>query len=281
VGVSLNEPRDRALAIWSQLNATGAPNFFGPQRFGLRKDNHMLGLALIRGNSEDFVKRFLGDPDDTVDHGGVLTARQVFAKGRLEDALKYWPGHLAQERRALIALINSKGNAHRAVQTVDVKLKQLLVSALQSFLFNEVLTRRLPKLSAVLPGDLMWKHDNGSVFAIGPNVEDAMKEQPRADAHEISPSGPLFGWKMTEAQSIVKVMEDQVIQDHGLSLEAFRGPAGSHGGRRSMRFFPRDFQLNTGTDERGPFLEFAFTLPSGSYATVLLGEIMKEDVVVD
>jgi len=28
-------------------------------------------------------------------------------------------------------------------------------------------------------------------------------------------------------------------------------------------------------------LEFGFTLPSGSYATVLLGEVMKEDVTID
>ena len=43
-------------------------------------------------------------------------------------------------------------------------MKQLLISALQSFLFNEVLMRRLPKFSAILPGDLCWKHDNGAVF---------------------------------------------------------------------------------------------------------------------
>jgi tRNA(Glu) U13 pseudouridine synthase TruD len=28
-------------------------------------------------------------------------------------------------------------------------------------------------------------------------------------------------------------------------------------------------------------LRLAFTLPSGSYATVLLGEVMKEDVTID
>jgi tRNA(Glu) U13 pseudouridine synthase TruD len=30
-----------------------------------------------------------------------------------------------------------------------------------------------------------------------------------------------------------------------------------------------------------PYMTFSFTLPPGSYATVLLGEIMKEDVTID
>ena len=84
-------------------------------------------------------------------------------------------------------------------------------------------------MSTILPGDLCWKHENGSVFKIGENPDDAMKEQPRADAHEISPTGPMFGWKMSEASSIVKVMEDTVLQEFKLSPDSFSGEFGSHG----------------------------------------------------
>ncbi len=280
-GATMDETRKRTEAIIESLSKTGVPNFFGPQRFGLRKDNHLLGLALLTENHKDFADRFLGDPDDSVDHGDVLLARQHYAKGRLDEALAAWPGHLGNERRALSAMVRGKGNPKRASFAVDMKLKQLLVSALQSSLFNQVLMRRLPKMAVLLPGDLCWKHDNGSVFRLGDSPDDAMKEQPRADAHEISPSGPMYGWKMTEASSVVKVMEDEVLSKSGLTLAGFQGPFGSHGARRSMRFFPKDVQIETGTDERGPFLLFEFTLPSGSYATVLLGEVMKEDVLVD
>ena len=271
----------KAEAVWAALDKNGVPNFFGPQRFGMRKDNHLLGLALIRNDYQGFANRFLGDPDNTVDHGDVLTARQLYKNGKLEDALKLWPGHLHNERRALSAIVQGKGNPKRAVYAVDAKLKQLLVSALQSFLFNQVLERRLPKFAAILPGDLCWKHDNGSVFAVGPDPDAAMKEQPRCDAREISPSGPLFGWKMTETQSVVKVMEDSVLKDNDLTLQAFSGPAGSHGGRRSLRFFPKDMKIESGTDPHGPFLRFDFGLTSGSYATVILAEIMKTEAALD
>lgn len=280
-GASMEEPRKLAEAVLEVLNRTGCPNFFGPQRFGLRKDNHLLGLALLTENHKDFTDRFLGDPDSTVDHGDVLEARQLFKKGKFEDALSRWPGHLANERRALAAMVNGKGNPKRASFAVDMKLKQLLVSALQSHLFNQVLIRRLPKMTVLLPGDLCWKHDNGAVFKLGDSPDDAMKEQPRADAHEISPTGPMFGWKMTEAGSLTRMMEDTVLKDSGLTLEGFHGPFGTHGARRALRFFARDTQVETGTDTRGPYMQLAFTLPSGCYATVLLGEIMKEDVTID
>lgn len=280
-GATLDESLARANAIWAVLQAAGVPNFFGPQRFGMRKDNHMLGMALLKDDAQGFMNRFLGDPDESIDHGSIITARYLYAKGKLREALELWPGHLANERRALVALIKSPDNPKKAVFSVDLKLKQLLISALQSHLFNQVLTRRLPQFTHILPGDLCWKHDNGACFAIGPNPDDAMKEQPRADAHEISPSGPLFGHKMTETQSLVKVMEDSVLAENHLSLEAFGGPAGSHGGRRAMRFFPTDFRLLPTRDERGPTLQFDFTLPSGSYATTFLAEFMKAEVNLD
>ena len=280
-GVTLDDTLGKAKAVLDVLMKFGTPNFFGSQRFGMRRDNHLLGLAILKHDAQGFVDRFLGDPDESVDHGQVLRARQAFAKGKHEEALSLWPGHLRDERRALSALINGKGNPKRAVFAVHVELKKLLVSALQSYLFNKVLERRLPKMDTVLPGDFCWKHENGASFKVGPNPEDAAKEQPRADAHEISPTGPLFGDRMSEADSIVKQMENEVLHEVGLKLEDFAGAMGAPGGRRPLRFFPEGLVVVADQDGHGPFLELAFTLPPGSYATVLLGEVMKEDVTID
>jgi tRNA pseudouridine13 synthase len=277
-GVTVDTARQHAEKVWQALGRDGVPNFFGPQRFGMRHDNHLLGLALLTGNYQEFCNRFLGDPDESVDKRDVLVARNFYSQGKLEDALDRWPGHLRHERRALVALIHSKANFRRAAEAVDVKLRQLLVSALQSHLFNEVLTKRLPQMARILPGDMAWKHDNGAAFQVGTTAEDAAREQPRCDAHEISPSGPLFGYKMTQAEGDVGTAQHAVLDTFSLTLESFRGPAGTHGARRAMRFFPQDFLIATGEDERGPFVEFGFMLPSGCYATVLLGEIMKTDV---
>ena len=42
---------------------------------------------------------------------------------------------------------------------------------------------------------------------------------------------------------------------------------------------PKDIQLAAGVDEHGAHITVAFTLPAGSYATVLLRELMKNDSV--
>ena len=47
------------------------------------------------------------------------------------------------------------------------------------------------------------------------------------------------------------------------------------GTRRALRFAIPDAELSAGGDERGEYLELQFTAPTGSYATVVLGEIMK------
>jgi tRNA pseudouridine13 synthase len=281
IGTSLDEPVARAQAVLDALGKTGVPNFFGPQRFGMRHDNHLLGLALLKNDAQGFVDRFLGDPDPSVDHGAVLTARQLYAKKEYDKALELWPGHLRDERRALSALVKSKGNAKRAMFAVHLELKKLLVSALQSHLFNRVLERRLLRMATLLPGDLCWKHDNGAVFALPGDPDAAAKEQPRADAHEISPTGPLFGFRMTEAGSIVGTMEAEVLSEAGLTLQDFGGPMGAPGARRPLRFFPRDIALHADSDDHGPHLRLSFTLPSGTYATTLLAEVMKSDVTID
>ena len=280
-GASLDEPAKKAEAILNALEKTGVPNFFGPQRFGMRRDNHLLGLALLTGDAKGFADRFLGDPDESVDHGGVLAARHSYKNGNLQAALHQWPGHLRDERAALSAMAKGKGNPKRAMFAVNIELKKLLVSALQSYLFNKVLERRLPQMTHVLPGDYCWKHENGAAFLVPGDPDAAAKEQPRADGHEISPTGPLFGFRMSQAESIAGILEAEVLKESGLTLENFGGAMGAPGGRRPLRLFPMDLSLATGEDKHGAFVELVFGLPSGSYATVLLGEVMKEDVTID
>jgi tRNA pseudouridine13 synthase len=279
-GGSVTDSLRRAEEILRRVVKSGVPNFFGPQRFGMRGDNHVLGLALLRGQAKEFFDRWLGDPDPRYDHGSVLQARQHYAKGRLDLALANWPGHLRDERRALSMLAKKPDQYDKAIHGVDATLKRLLVSALQAHLFNLTLEKRLARLDRILPGDLAWLHDNGAVFLVGPTEANAAAEQPRCDANEISPSGPMFGYRMTEPEGEPATMEAAVLSANDLTPESFRRPQAekSKGSRRAMRFFPTDSDLSAGTDQRGPYIQISFSLPPGSFATVLLAEIMKNDV---
>ncbi|HEY8751128.1 MAG TPA: tRNA pseudouridine(13) synthase TruD, partial [Tepidisphaeraceae bacterium] len=49
------------------------------------------------------------------------------------------------------------------------------------------------------------------------------------------------------------------------------------GDRRPLRVQPTDVEIASGVDEHGPHVTVAFTLPAGSFATVMLRELMKTD----
>ena len=68
-----------------------------------------------------------------------------------------------------------------------------------------------------------------------------------------------------------------LLPEHGLKPSDFRreGRLRVKGARRPLRVKPVDVQLEGGVDEHGAHITVAFTLPAGSYATVLMGELMK------
>ena len=53
-----------------------------------------------------------------------------------------------------------------------------------------------------------------------------------------------------------------------------RGP---DGGRRPLRATVRNIAVVSSTDEHGPYVQAAFDLPRGAYATVVMREVMKVD----
>ncbi|MCY2950693.1 MAG: tRNA pseudouridine(13) synthase TruD [Planctomycetota bacterium] len=254
------------------LKTTGLPNYFGEQRFGRRGDNHLLGAALIRGDDPAVLSLLLGSPNSSLDDAQTQGARKAFDRNDLEHAMRLFPRRSGMERRVLARLIKT-GNPSIAVRTVDENLRRLWVSALQSDLFNEIVAHRINSLNRLSDGDLAMKHENGACFL----VESAATEQPRCDSFEISPTGPLVGYRMTLPQGEALGIEQEVMAAHNLKPEDFR-VEGRHkvkGARRPLRIQPKDIELSGGVDEFGQHITVAFTLPPGSFATVLLRELMK------
>ena len=260
------------------LETRGMPNYFGEQRFGRRGDNDLLGAALVAGDNAGVLKLLLGTPNAEVDDSNTLGARGAFDRGDFDRSMKLWPRRSGLERRILARFIKTRKPA-AAVRAVDEKLRRLWVSALQSRVFNDVVARRLQAgtIDRMLDGDLAYKHQNGACFHIEPG--SAAAEQARGDAFEISPTGPLLGFRMTLPRGEPLRIEEEVFAAHGLKATDFRGPAVGRvkGARRPLRVKPADVKLEGGVDEFGAHITVAFTLPAGSFATVLLRELMKNN----
>jgi tRNA pseudouridine13 synthase len=265
-------PLTLAGPILDVLTSRGLPNYFGPQRFGARGDNALIGLAVLRNDYDEAVALLLGRPG-ALDHGDVRKARELFDTGNLEAAAAAWPRYMAMQRRVCRASIKARGDARTAWRAVDHSLRKLYVSAVQSDLFNQVLSKRISTIDRLVAGDIAWKHRNGACF----RVEDAATEQSRCDAFEISPTGPLFGRRMTEASGTQGDLEAEVLAASGLAREQMRAKDGTKldGARRPLRVPLGDLGTEAGEDDRGLYLRLSFTLPPGAYATGVTREICK------
>jgi tRNA pseudouridine13 synthase len=151
-------------------------------------------------------------------------------------------------------------------------LRKLSLSAAQSALFNHYVGERMRAglLRRVLAGDVMAKWPFGGMFV----AQDVPVEQARLEAREIIPAGPMFGKKMFAAAGEAAERERAVLRDSGLSVEAFRGFGKLLSGTRRYTFAYMD-DLIAIVEPEG--VRLTFTLPSGSYATVLLRELMHDD----
>ena len=229
-------------SIMERLATEGVPNRFGVQRFGNRNDSHLIGKALIKSEWETAVHYMLGD--NTSQTGDVARRMQ----------------------REL-----ARKSAEKAVMCIPHRLRKLFLSAYQAYLFNCILEKRAPHLGKLLDGDIAVKHSNGAPFL----VPNANIEQQRADALEISPSGPIFGYKMRLPANDVLMLETAVLRDEGVRHEMFRKVVGIRlpGARRPLRM-PMTCHSVSSDSKLG--IRLSFTLPAGGYATVVLEEVLSE-----
>lgn len=249
------------------LQAKGVPNYFGEQRFGVRRNSHLLGKALLQRNVDEFLAEFLGHPHEH-ELLAAQQARSAFDAGDWRQALKLFPHHLRDERMALNCLIKST-DAQAAIHAIDQRLKRLFVSAFQSDLFNQLLMKRLKTMHVLEIGDIAYLHKKGACFV----VQDRQAEQARADAFEISPSGPLFGTKYLAAQAMPGEREAQILQRANIAPNDFKlSGMNFTGARRPYRVPLEEVSIHW---DQGAVL--SFILPSGGYATTVLREVMKNE----
>jgi tRNA pseudouridine13 synthase len=269
---ALDEAETSARNIMNILCHRGVPNYFGLQRFGYRYDSHLLGAAVIKHNTQEFFDLLLGRPElDTQEE--FIKARKLYETGNFEEAFYAWHPAFRDHRKALKVLMKNDGNMNKTFRAMDKHLLSLLVAAWQSDLFNTVLAKRLPLIDKLLEGDMAYKHENGACF----RVENPDAEQSRCDAFDISPTGPLIGKRMAELAGPAGNIENPILEPIQLTKDDMPRlkKYGATGGRRPLRFQPRNINISTGNDEYGDYLQLQFELPSGCYATVLLREITK------
>ena len=146
--------------------------------------------------------------------------------------------------------------------------KSIYLSAIRSFLFNQVLAERVGNgtWNTIIDGELAMLDGTRSIFPCelpDADIEDRCK---RLDIH---PTGPMPGEGGTQPQGDAAELEQCVIQNWP-ELVGVLVSQRVESSRRALRLFPGDFRWGF----EGSDLELTFELPPGTYATAVLREIL-------
>jgi len=179
--------------------------------------------------------------------------------------------------------LEGKAIVDGSLKIKDKKIREFLVSAYQSFLFNKLLAKRVEisnllnefsskevelilnlepnslkevKLQKnyfkLLEGDLFMHYPFGKIF-----YEDLKIASERFLQKDISPTGLIAGKKVKLSKNVALKFENE----YNKKIDA-------NGSRRYFWIFPQFFDVKY--IEHNAWMELKFFLPKGSYATVLI-----------
>lgn len=181
-------------------------------------------------------------------------------------------GHDNETVELGMKLLAQDEDAIRSVRR-DRFLKRLSLNAVQSAVFNDTLTARLALGEGewkVLRGDVLELVESGGRFV----CEDAVVDQARLDEGELVLTGPMHGPKMRQPEHEAGDFEREVLERRGIDPKAFASFSKlCAGARRAFKVPVADLEADVYAESE---VRLSFSLPSGSYATVLLEQIFDE-----
>jgi tRNA pseudouridine13 synthase len=268
----------------------GVPNFFGHQRFGtIRPITHHVGKALVQGNFREAVMLFLTKPSH-FEHPQSKEARQKLAENEsFREAFRNFPKQLHYEVLMLRHLSENPTDFLGAYKRLPFILQELFVQSFQSFLFNRFLSSRLRQelpLNEAQVGDYVVKVDRSGLpmLETGRSVSEIdLKETSRSLREgSLRLAIPLIGFRQKPSMGVQGEIERQILDQEGISLHDFRIkdlPGISSRGRLRTALTPlRGFSfdlINNDRDGSEQAARVSFLLQRGSYATIVLRELMK------
>ena len=225
------------------------PNYFGPQRFGMKGNNVKVAKFILLKKYENAVYAFLADDEkgfaDFSENGISEAGLARLRKGGYE-----W----------LVAkhLLEHRGDFLGAVKRIPRAIKKLIVQSYQSHLFNLELSERIRlKSLGVFEGER----------ACGFNEYGFIDPETQGNVVTV---GVMPGYN-TKANGIMS----DLLWNEGVGLGDFKfrelPELASEGFERPLLINVKDLKLNR--ESKRNEVSVSFALPKGGYATSFLKEI--------
>jgi tRNA pseudouridine13 synthase len=236
-------------------------NFYGYQRFGSKRAvTHLIGKALLQRNFKKAVNLLLSFTS-TYDSKENTEIREKLADpSNYKTYLDQVPPQMDVERIVLQEMIEHD-DPQKAIHAVPLPLRRFYVQAYQSFLFNHALSAAFDdgeNLFAAQEGDVCY--DSHGI--IGKYVKGL-------DQFLALPFVGYSYYKKTRFDfQISKILQTEEITPKDFFIKEMQ-EISSEGGFRQAAIQCTDYSSKDTTVE--------FTLSRGSFATIILREIMKPE----
>ena len=281
--------------LGNELAKKGFLNYFGLQRFGIyRPNSHIVGRYLLEGNFEKAFDEYISTIYPT-ESKNIQYIRSVLKKtDDLEKAFNAFPKSLYYERVMIKHLMDNPNDYEGCFDLISSNLKNLLISAFQSSIFNKLISLRAKKgisLFTPVKGDTISILDdaNGRITqikyiygALDGQYDEFLEKAMKLNRAVIVI--PIVGYE-TDMNDfpLVETLFEEVIKKEGIDLNIFKSELlyqfEYKGSFRAMTTKPTGFKiLDLKNDEFFPGrkkLKIEFSLIKGTYATMFLREFMK------
>lgn len=154
--------------------------------------------------------------------------------------------------------------------------RSIILSSARSMVFNHMLSQRLNVVgwNQLIDGEIMMLQGSHSIFP-APEITDEIKE--RFSEGDIHPTTALWGRGRLSSEHGLLALEKSIADTllhwcDGLEKQGLKQE------RRALRLFPKDLTMTINEEMVSgilPKLTLSFSLPTGTYATSVLREILQ------
>lgn len=264
----------------SSLSAEGGiPNYFGIQRFGAtRPVTHLTGFEILKGDYREAVKTYISFSCGYESEETEIARSHYRECEDVKETLAIMPLHLRYERAMLHHLVEKPGDYKGALKVTPPKLLSMFVSALQSWIFNKALSRRLEigRLNELIVGDRIIFEGGREDVVTDDNIRSARVHMKRG---RCVPAIFMPGSERFDPMGETDFFIAEILEEYGIGKDNFR--QASEITEAAFRGTSRSAPIRTkfGWELSGNSIELKFSLPPGTYATTICREIMKSDPV--
>ncbi len=234
-------------------------NFYGYQRFGSQRPvTHLIGKAILQRDFDKSIDLILSFTSSYDSKENTEIREKLSDKANYEQYFDKVPFQMDIERIVLKEMIEH-GDSIRAIRAIPVSLRRFYVQSYQSFIFNQSLS------SAFLDGESLFEARSGDVCfdhhgIIGKYVKGL-------DQNLALPFVGYSYYKKTRFDfQISKILEQEEISPKDFFIKEMQ-EVSSEGGFRQAAIHCSNYFVCDDVVE--------FSLSRGSFATILLREIMK------